>query len=79
MHLQPKKDKKGAMVDPKGKAALKPSNIAVKRLNYEEVKQEFTDSLLEHFESTRKIFPSFSVNNPLVLNQIRVHKRQKYI
>ena len=47
MHLQPKKDKKGATVDPKGKAAQKPSNIAVKRLNYEEVKQEFKDSLLE--------------------------------
>ena len=77
--MQPKKDKKGATVDPKGKAAQKPSNIAVKRLNYEEVKQEFKDSLLEQFERNRKIFPSFSVNNPLVLNQIRVHKRQKYI
>lgn len=75
MHLQPKKEKKGSTVDAKGKAAQKPSNIAVKRLNYEEVKQEFTDSLLDHFESNRKIFPSFSVNNPLILNQIRVHKR----
>ena len=75
MHLQPKKEKKGSVVDLKGKAAQKSSNIAVKRLNYDEVKQEHMDSLLEHFESTRKIFPSFSVNNPLVLNHIRVHKR----
>ena len=75
MHLQPKKEKKGSTVDSKEKATQKPNNIAVKRLNYEEVKQEFTDSLLDHFETTRKIFPSFSVNNPLILNQIRVHKR----
>ena len=60
-------------------ALQEPKNIAVKELKYEEVKEDFYDSLINHYESTKKIYPSFSVLNPMLLNKIRVSKRNKYI
>ena len=80
LHSKVKRAKKASVHDMSQDEALhEPKNIAVKLLSYKEIKDELQNSLMEHYMATKKIYPTFSVLNPMLLNQIRVSKRKKYI
>lgn len=80
MHMKTKRGKKESASDICEPNALQePKNIAVKDLTYQGVRDDFTNSLMDHYENNRKIYPTFSIVNPLLLNRIRVNKRSKYI
>ena len=53
--------------------------IAVEKKTYKEIKDDLLDTLVGQYEAKRKIFPTFSSLNPMLLNNIRVNKRAKYI
>lgn len=80
MHTKVKRAKKASVDECQSQEALQePQNIAVKLLTYKEIKEDFQNSLIEHYTANRKIFPTFSVLNPTLLNTIRISKRSKYI
>jgi len=80
MHSRVKRVKKTSVDEDQSEEALQESeNIAVKPLIYSQVKEDFQNSLIGHYTEKRKIFPTFSVLNPILLNNIRLRKRNKYI
>ena len=69
LHTKVKRAKKASVHDWSPDEALhEPKNIAVKLLSYKEIKDELQNSLIEHYMTTKKIFPTFSVLNPMLLN-----------
>ena len=69
MHTKVKRAKKASVDDWSPDEALhEPKNIAVKLLSYKEIKDELQNSLMEQFTANRKIYPTFSVLNPMLLN-----------
>lgn len=80
LHSKVKRVKKTSVDEDQSEEALQePEDIAVKPLVYQQVKQDFQNSLIEHYTENKKIYPTFSVLNPMLLNTIRLSKRKKYI
>jgi hypothetical protein len=48
-------------------------------MTVEQLTQKFKENLLKKLVNERKIVPSYSVLNPLLLNQIRINKKKKYL